>query len=194
VAVPLFHVTGLIAQFLAMAHVGGTTVVMPAFNAAEALRLIDRGAHHAPDRRAHRLRHADAGTGLPGARRTLRVLAYGGAPTPPDTIRALREWLPQARLHNAYGMTETCSPTTILADEDARARASTVGRPIPTADVRTVHHETGAECGADEVGELWVRGPMVIRATGAIPRGRRPRSTAAGSAPATSPASTGTGT
>jgi len=162
VAVPLFHVTGLIAQFLAMAHVGGTTVVMPTFNAAEALRLID----------AERITHLIAAPTVfvmlmlePGYRergRTLRVLAYGGAPTPPDTIRALREWLPQARLHNAYGMTETCSPTTILADEDARARVSTVGRPIPTADVRTVHHETGAECGADEVGELWVRGPMVI--------------------------------
>ncbi|PYM79299.1 MAG: hypothetical protein DME09_21615, partial [Candidatus Rokuibacteriota bacterium] len=41
VAVPLFHVTGLIAQFLTLAHLGGTVVVMPTFDAAEALRLID---------------------------------------------------------------------------------------------------------------------------------------------------------
>jgi long-chain acyl-CoA synthetase len=171
VAVPLFHVTGLIAQFLTMAHLGGTTVVMPAFNAAEALRLID----------AERITHLIAAPTVfvmlmlePGYRecgRSLRVLGYGGAPTSPDTIRALRDWLPQARLHNAYGMTETCSPTTILADADALAKVSTVGRPIPTAEVRTVHAETGAECGADEVGELWVRGPMVIPRYWANPEG-----------------------
>lgn len=171
VAVPLFHVTGLIAQFLTMAHLGGTTVVMPTFNAAEALRLID----------AERITHLIAAPTVfvmlmlePGYRErggSLRVLAYGGAPTSPDTIRALRAWLPQARLHNAYGMTETCSPTTILADADALPQASTVGRPIPTAEVRTVHAETGAECGADEVGELWVRGPMVIPRYWANPEG-----------------------
>jgi long-chain acyl-CoA synthetase len=171
VAVPLFHVTGLIAQFLTMAHLGGTTVVMPTFNAAEALRLVD----------AERITHLIAAPTVfvmlmlePGYRargRSLRVLAYGGAPTSPDTVRALREWVPQARLHNAYGMTETCSPTTILADADALPRVSSVGRPIPTAEVRTVHPATGAECAAGEVGELWVRGPMVIPRYWANPEG-----------------------
>jgi len=33
--------------------------------------------------------------------RSLRVLGYGGAPIPPDTVRALREWLRHARLHNS---------------------------------------------------------------------------------------------
>jgi long-chain acyl-CoA synthetase len=89
-------------------------------------------------------------------------VAYGGAPIAPQTVQALREWLPGARLHNAYGMTETCSPTTILPDADALARISSVGLPIPTAEVRTVDPATGRECEPDEVGELWVRGPMVV--------------------------------
>src|SRR2546425_1007037 len=41
VAVPLFHVTGLIGQLLTMAWLGGTTVVMRTFDAAEAIRLLD---------------------------------------------------------------------------------------------------------------------------------------------------------
>ncbi len=161
VAVPLFHVTGLIAQLLTMAYLGGTTVVMPTFNAAEALRLLD----------AERITHMIAAPTVfvmmmmePGYRergRSLRVLGYGGAPVPPDTVRALREWLPGARLHNAYGMTETCSPTTILPDADALGRVSSVGLPIPTAEVRTADPETGTDCAAGEVGELWIRGPMV---------------------------------
>jgi long-chain acyl-CoA synthetase len=162
VAVPLFHVTGLIAQFLTMAQVGGTTVIMPAFDAAAAVRLLD----------AERITHLVAAPtvyvmmmlqpGYRAAGRTLRVVAYGGAPIAPQTVQALREWLPGARLHNAYGMTETCSPTTILPDRDALARISSVGLPIPTAEVRTVDPATGRECGAEEVGELWIRGPMVV--------------------------------
>jgi long-chain acyl-CoA synthetase len=94
--------------------------------------------------------------------RALRVIGYGGAPIPPHAVTALREWRPGARLHNAYGMTETCSPTTILPDADALARISSVGLPVPTAEVRTVDPDTGRECGPDEVGELWIHGPMVV--------------------------------
>lgn len=162
VAVPLFHVTGLVAQLLTTAHVGGTAVVMPAFDAAEAVRLLDveRITHMVAAPTVYVMMMAVPGHRAAG--RHVRSLAYGGAPTPSRTIEALRAWLPGARLHNAYGMTETHSPTTILPDADALRMASTVGRPVPTAEVRTVDPVTGRECGADEVGELRVRGPLVV--------------------------------
>jgi len=162
VAVPLFHVTGLIGQLLTMAWLGGTTVVMRTFDAAEAVRLLD----------AERITYMIAAPTVftmmrqqPGSRdagRTLRRVGYGGAPTPPDGIVALREWLPQATLQNAYGMTETSSPTTLLPFGQELARISSVGWPVPIADVRTVEAGTGRECEADEVGELWIRGPHVV--------------------------------
>ena len=77
-------------------------------------------------------------------------------------MRRLREWLPAARLHNTYGLTETSSPATCLADADALDRVSSVGRPVPVAACRTVDPESGRECDAGEVGELWIRGPMVV--------------------------------
>jgi long-chain acyl-CoA synthetase len=162
VAVPLFHVTGLIGQFLSMALVAGTTVIMRTFDAAQAVRLLD----------AERITHMIAAPTVftmmrqqPGHRaagRTLRAVGYGGAPTPPDGITALREWLPAATLQNAYGMTETCSPTTISPPGEELRRISSVGWPVPIADVRTVEVGTGRECAPDEVGELWVHGPMVV--------------------------------
>ena len=162
VAVPLFHVTGLIAQFLTLAHLGGTVVVMPTFDAAEALRLID----------AERITHMIAAPTVfvmmllqpdyRGAGATLRALGYGGAPIASETVRQLREWLPRCRLHNTYGLTETSSPATCLPDADALRRISSVGWPIPTADVRTVEPGTARECAPGEVGELLIRGPMVV--------------------------------
>jgi long-chain acyl-CoA synthetase len=161
VAVPLFHVTGLIAQLVTMAYLGGTVVIMPMFRADEALRLLD----------AERITHMVAAPTVyvmmmmePGYRRrgqALRALGYGGAPIAPSTVRALREWLPGCRLHNTYGLTETSSPATCLPDGEALSRISSVGLPVPTAEVRTVNVD-GAECPADEVGELWIRGPMVV--------------------------------
>ncbi|HEV8439034.1 MAG TPA: class I adenylate-forming enzyme family protein [Methylomirabilota bacterium] len=162
VAVPLFHVTGLIAQLLTMAYLGGTVVVMPMFRADEALRLLD----------AERVTHMVAAPTVylmmmmePEYRRSgasLRVLGTGGAPIAPSAVRAIREWLPGCRLHNTYGLTESSSPATVLPDADALTRIASVGRPVPTAELRTVSAETGAECGADAVGELWIHGPMVV--------------------------------
>ncbi|MGH7264919.1 MAG: class I adenylate-forming enzyme family protein, partial [Candidatus Rokuibacteriota bacterium] len=163
VAVPLFHVTGLIAQLLAMASVAGTVVLMPRFDAAAALRLLA----------AERITHLIAAPTVyvmlltrPGreavALPDFRVAGYGGAPIASDTVRRLREWLPAARLHNTYGLTETASPATCLADADALERIGSVGRPVPVAECRTVEPDTGRECEAGEVGELWVKGPMVV--------------------------------
>ena len=163
VVVPLVHVTGLIAQLWAMTAVAGTVVLMPRFDAGEALRLLAAEAithlvgaptvyvmlMARPDHRAAPLPR-------------LRVLGYGGAPMASDTVRRLREWLPGARLHNTYGLTETASPATCLADSDALARIDTVGRPVPVAECRTVDPRSASDAGAGEVGELWIRGPMVV--------------------------------
>ena len=163
VVVPLVHVTGLIAQLCAMTTVAGTVVLMPRFDAGEALRLLaaERITHlvAAPTVYVMLMARPDyRAVALP----RLRILGYGGAPMPSDTVRALREWLPGARLHNTYGLTETASPATCLADADALARIDTVGRPVPVGECRTVDPASGRDAGARQVGELWVRGPMVV--------------------------------
>jgi long-chain acyl-CoA synthetase len=163
VVVPLVHVTGLIAQLCAMTAVAGAVVLMPRFDAGEALRLLAaEGATHlvaAPTVYVMLMARPDyRAAALP----RLRILGYGGAPIASDTVRALREWLPGARLHNTYGLTETASPATCLADADALARIDTVGRPVPVGECRTVDPASGRDAGAGAVGELWVRGPMVV--------------------------------
>jgi len=59
-------------------------------------------------------------------------------------------------------MTETSSPTTLMPFGQELARISSVGWPVPIAELRTVEVGSGRECAADEVGELWIRGPHVV--------------------------------
>ncbi len=90
----------------------------------------------------------------------LRVGAFGGSPMPVSTIAALRRRMPQLRLFDAYGLTETHSPATILLDAEMGRKPGSVGRPIPGCEARIVD-DAGAVLGVDEPGELQLRGPMI---------------------------------
>ncbi|MEM1050356.1 MAG: fatty acid--CoA ligase family protein, partial [Pseudomonadota bacterium] len=90
-----------------------------------------------------------------------RVGAYGGAPMPPATIRALADHLPGLNLANAYGATETTSPTTLMPLGDPQAHGDSVGKVVRCGDVR-IMDDDGNEVGPGETGEVWIAGPMVV--------------------------------
>jgi acyl-CoA synthetase (AMP-forming)/AMP-acid ligase II len=90
----------------------------------------------------------------------VEVGAFGGSPVPISTVTTLRQRMPQLRLFDAYGLTETHSPATILLDAEFRRKPGSVGRPVPGAETRVVGDD-GRDVAAGEPGELWVRGPMV---------------------------------
>ncbi len=161
-AVPATHVTGLVAVLLAMASVGGVTVLMRAFDAGEFLALAE----------AERLSY----TVLVPAQYMLclmeprlaevnlshwRIGAFGGAPMPEAAIAALAERLPRLTLVNAYGATETTSPTTIMPPGETAAHLNSIGQVVPCGEVRVVDAE-GGDVPTGEAGELWIKGPMVV--------------------------------
>ena len=85
ISVPLFHVTGCCSQFLTQLALGGTSVVMPRFDAAAFLEPI---AEHritlitsVPTIYELVLRHPDVATTDVSS---VRTLSYGGAPIAPD--------------------------------------------------------------------------------------------------------------
>jgi acyl-CoA synthetase (AMP-forming)/AMP-acid ligase II len=162
VAVPLSHVTGLVAQLYTLARCAGTLVLMDAFKAPAFLELAQReGITHTimvPAMYTLCLLQGDL------AARDLsrwRLGAYGGAPMPPATIAALAQQLPNLMLMNAYGATETTSPTTIMPPSETATRSDCVGRPVPCAELKIVDAD-GRELAPGETGEIWIRGPMVV--------------------------------
>jgi acyl-CoA synthetase (AMP-forming)/AMP-acid ligase II len=90
----------------------------------------------------------------------LRVGAFGGSPVPTSTISALRERMPQLRLFDAYGLSETHSPATILLDHEFERHPGSIGRPVPCADVCVIDAD-GRELPTGMPGELLIRGPMI---------------------------------
>lgn len=61
----------------------------------------------------------------------------------------------------AYGMTELSPISHIAPAENAKPGA--VGVAVPNTDCRIVDPETGKDCQANEEGELWIRGPQVMK-------------------------------
>jgi long-chain acyl-CoA synthetase len=91
-----------------------------------------------------------------------RIGGYGGAPMPIATIEKLAAKIPGLRLINAYGSTETTSPSTIMPPELTVAHIDSVGLPCPGAHI-IVMDTDGRELPRGEIGEIWIHSGSVIR-------------------------------
>lgn len=95
----------------------------------------------------------------------LRVVLFAGEICPQSTLRALRQIVPQARMANLYGPTETnvCTYHEVDPAVDLQRPVLPIGRPI-TGEVTTVVMASAhREAASGEPGELYVGGPTVAR-------------------------------
>ncbi len=161
-AVPASHVTGLIATIASMLLVGGTIVIVPEFKAASFIALLqeERVSHTLMVPAMYNLCLREPAFATADLTRW-RIGGFGGAPMPMATIEALAARVPGLTLLNAYGATETTSPTTMMPMGDTAAHLASVGVPLPAADV-LVMDDDGVEVARGEMGELWIGGPMVV--------------------------------
>lgn len=161
-AVPASHVTGLVANILAMIHVAGCNVILPQFDAAAYLAVAarERVTHTilVPAMYNLCLLRADFEAYDLGA---WRIGGYGGAPMPEATIAALAEKLPELVLMNAYGSTEVTSPATLMPIGMTAEHPDSVGVTLPCGDIKIMDPD-GKEVARGEDGEIWIAGPNVV--------------------------------
>ena len=162
-AVPLAHVTGVVANIMSMARCAGTLIIVAEFKAADYLGIASRErvtqTVMVPAMYNLCLLRADFDSYDLSA---WRVGGYGGAPMPIATIERLALKLPGLKLVNAYGSTETTSPSTIMPAELTAAHIDSVGLPCPGAHIIVVDAD-GHELPRGEIGEIWIHGGSVIR-------------------------------
>ena len=161
---PISHVYGLASVMLGTLYAGACLVLSPRFSSAALLRAITGDKltilQGVPAMYARLLELAAAGPSpIPS---TLRFIYAGGSPLD-SNLKQQVEQLLGLPLHNGYGMTET-SPTISQTRLDAPRTDTSVGTVIPGVDVRLVAvGSDGSDVARGDTGELWVRGPNVMR-------------------------------
>jgi acyl-CoA synthetase (AMP-forming)/AMP-acid ligase II len=152
---PLFHVTAL-GMSLAHLHAGAAVVVVPRFDALEAVRLIDRHqVAHVSDFPPVLASLLDAAEKLGSA---LSSLTHVSGLDAPQTIQRLHDRT-RARFWTGFGQSETSGFVTIQPVTD---KPGASGRPVPAAQVRVVD-DYDREVPVGTPGEIVVRGPLVFQ-------------------------------
>jgi long-chain acyl-CoA synthetase len=94
---------------------------------------------------------------------SLESVNYGGAPAAPELVRRLKAVFPKAQPANGWGMTEVTSSFSSNNAEDYLRRPDSCGLAAPTNDWKIMSADGTRELPVGEVGELWVKGPQVIK-------------------------------
>jgi long-chain acyl-CoA synthetase len=160
--IPLFHVTACSASLMGSMAVGHTTIFMRKWDPLEALAIIERERVNitggVPTVAWQLLEH-------PERHRfdlsSLEMISYGGAPSAPELVR--RIWQEFGALPgNGWGMTETMATVTAHIGEDYLNRPESAGPPVPVAELKVTGRD-GEVLPMGEVGELWARGPQMVK-------------------------------
>ncbi len=167
-ATPLFHAAGG-SRVFTMITAGTTNVILPKFDVPNLLSVIEQY-------RATSLllvptminRLVNEPTLDNYDLSSLRMIAYGASPMPQAVLADALQKLPQVGFCQAYGMTELSPAATFLESRyhvlegPGSGRLLSCGRAVWGADVRIVDEQRQA-LAQGEVGEIAVRGPMVMQ-------------------------------
>jgi acyl-CoA synthetase (AMP-forming)/AMP-acid ligase II len=86
----------------------------------------------------------------------------GAAPLDADTARAVSQRI-GCRLSQGYGLTETSPVSHIVPDKVVEVVPGSVGSAVPNTECKIVDAATEQELGRNEDGEIWIRGPQVMK-------------------------------
>jgi len=156
---PLYHAGGLGAFLMPILLAGGTIVLHREFDSSEVWRAIEE-------------EHCTVVLGVPTIWKMLadapefktaeigsvRWFISGGAPMPRHLVDVYRER--GIVMRQGYGLTEVGVNCFAMSDDEAWAKAGSIGRPLMFTEARVVD-EGGQVLGPDEIGELCFRGPHV---------------------------------
>lgn len=161
--VPLFHVTGCVPVMLGCFAGGVKLVIMYKWDVDKALELIDReritnfvGVPTQSWDLVHSPRFSEFDTS------SLRDIGGGGAPAPPALVELVSSSFAKGKPTIGYGMTETNAYGPGNRGQDYVNKPTSSGRVVPTMQLE-VRDPTGQALATGELGEIWFKGPNLIR-------------------------------
>lgn len=159
---PLFHVYGLTCIMNMSVYAGVTMILFPRFEPKallEAIHNYEVGIFFASPTM---LIAINSNKDIDKYNlRCLHTCVSGSAPLPNEVKEAFFK-LTGVEVVEAYGLSEA-SPVTHSNPVNGKVKTGSIGLPIPDTDMRVVDIHTGKDCDVDQPGEMWVKGPQVMR-------------------------------
>ena len=160
---PFFHIYGMVVVMGGALRQGACIVTLPRFDLEQVLRVLQdhkiRMANIVPPILLALAKHPIV------ANYDLSHLKYlfsGAAPLGAELASACQERL-NLRVRQGYGLTETSPVTHFHPMDDQRVVLQSVGPSAPNTECRVVDPATGHDCEPGAPGELWIRGPQVMK-------------------------------
>jgi long-chain acyl-CoA synthetase len=163
--VPLFHVTGSHAQFLASFIYSRKFVMMYKWDAEAALKLIEQeriSVFHGVPTMAWEIMQS------PNFETTdlssLRGVQSGGASRPPEHLNMIMQKFPDSAIPGlGYGLTETNAIGAIISGKFYASRPNSTGRPTPPVTSVKIVDDEGNTLEDGGVGEICIKGATVMK-------------------------------
>jgi long-chain acyl-CoA synthetase len=170
-SVPLFHATGCLATMITNTASGGKLVMMHHFDAGQALALIESERltmfGGVPTIAMQILDHPDFSKFDTSS---VKSVSYGGAPAPPELVRRIQAAFPTGQPGNGYGLTETSAAVCLNGGADYVAKPDSCGPALPVVELAIIPEDFDGDeptselaSGPTVIGELWIKGPNVVR-------------------------------
>ncbi len=160
---PFFHIYGMIVVMSYILYVGGTVVTMPRFDLEQFLQImqdykITRAALVPPICLALAKHPIVDNYDLSN----LEHILSGAAPLSADLQAAVGKRL-NCLATQGYGLTETSPVTHATPNNPDKVKAGSVGPCIRNTELRVTDPETGQNLDYHKEGEIWIRGPQVMK-------------------------------
>lgn len=160
---PFYHIYGMVVIMGMALSQGATIVTMPKFELVDYLELTQK---HAPKRAFLVPPVILALAKQPVVDEydlsSLEYISSGAAPLPASVANACAERL-GCVVKQGYGMTETSPVTHFMPINTDKLNVESVGFAVPNTEFRIVDVGTTEDVPEGEEGELWIRGPQVMK-------------------------------
>ena len=165
IPVPFFHCFGCVLGVMACVTHGSTMVPVEIFDPLKVLQAIEKerctAVHGVPTMFIAALEHPSFGS---FDLTSLRTGIMAGSNCPIEVMRRVIRDMHASEITIAYGQTES-SPviTQTRTDDPLELKVSTVGKVLPSVELKIIDIESGAELAPGKQGELCTRGYLVMK-------------------------------
>ncbi|KAM0949767.1 putative AMP-dependent synthetase/ligase, AMP-binding, AMP-binding enzyme domain, ANL [Dioscorea sansibarensis] len=160
--VPMFHIYGLAGFAIGRLASGSTVVILSKFEMGAMLSAINKyNVTYLPLVPPILVAMLAASKPLPLG--PLRRVFSGGAPLGKEVIEGFRKRYPMIEILQSYGLTESTAMGASTDSSEESRRYGTAGLLSRNTEAKIVDPNSGVPLPPNGVGELWLRGPYIMK-------------------------------